>query len=123
MPAHALIAPFPEIEWRLTIFHILAQVLTENVEITVLMNGEIIIEANLVLCEILSFVNLAVDKRTVHFVINVFHFPVDSSLFNEIGNQTVKSDLHFAEQNPETAGIIEHVVNITEHHIFRLSMI
>ena len=125
MPTYALITPLPEIEWGLTILCVLRTILSQNIEIAVLMDRQLVIEPNPLLQKILSPMNLTMNKRAVHFMIDVqwiFRLRM-SRLFNKDGNHRIKAKLHLTEKNPQSASIIEHVVRIAEHYIIGLCVI
>ena len=123
--ANALLPPPPQVERNLTIFHVLTQVLAKDVEITVLVNGQLIVEPNVVVQEVLSPVNFPVNKSRVHLMVDIDHlFSVwCPCFFLKHGKQTVKSVLNLTEHNVQTTGVKKHIISIAEHDVFRCRII
>ena len=71
MPAYRSVPPLPEIEWNLTVFHVLAEILAQDVEIAVLVDGQRIVEADAVVNQIAAPMHLAMYKSAVHVMIDV----------------------------------------------------
>ena len=82
------------------------------------MNRQFWIESDVVVEQVFPPVDFAVNECRVHIVIDecelsVRHF----RLFDETGCQRVEPDLHFVEDNEQSASVTKHIISIAEHNI------
>lgn len=71
VPAYAVVAPLPQVERVLTVFHVRAQVLAEDIEIAVLVNRQAVVPADSLFKQISAPMHLSMNKGAVHFTIDV----------------------------------------------------
>jgi hypothetical protein len=100
--------------------------LTQDVEITILVDCQVVIPSYALLYQVHTPVHFAVYERAVHIVVDVDDLfrSGDSGFFNKAGHQRIESAMiNLPEYHPKTAGIKEHVISIAEHDVVSSRML
>ena len=88
-PAYAVLPPFPQVKGDRKILDILGQIHGEDVEITILMNCQLLVPADIVVNQVLPAVDLSVDKSRIIFSIYILKLFCNGifCLFDKHGNK------------------------------------
>ena len=113
MAANGIIPPAPEVKRVWAILDIIAQIQRQGVEITVLVDGQVLVPADLVLDQVFPPPDLSVDKGAVVLTVDVDDLPGlrNPRLFDEQAPQAVElAQRELPEQDPQPAGVIKNIV-------------
>ena len=126
MTADRLVTPLPQIDRHVRILDVVGVVgkcRCHVVEVGVLMHGQSIVEADVLVNEILPAVELAMDERSVLLALGEEHLTIPVNLLVELRCEGVKSLLHLHEDDVQSHHAEEHIVGIAEHHIVGSGMV